>query len=82
MGKDVAMQIAAMSPEYLAKEDISDDAFYSQITLLPDKKHILISGSNSGNYVLYDLEKMEIIKKQESYVNASNIVVLDKIQKL
>ncbi|MBR0541516.1 MAG: elongation factor Ts [Clostridia bacterium] len=25
MGKDVAMQIAAMSPEYLAKEDISDE---------------------------------------------------------
>lgn len=66
----------------ISREDIDDDGFYSKITLLPNKKYILVSASNTGNYLLYDLDKMEILKKQESHVDVANIVILEKEQRL
>ena len=66
----------------LSKENIGDNVFYSKMNLLPNEKQILITGSNSGNYILYSLDKMEIIKKQESYVDVSDIIILDKEQRL
>ncbi len=66
----------------LSKETIEDNIFYSKINLLPNKKQILITGNNSGSYILYNLDNMEIVKKQESYVDVSDIVILDKEQRL
>ena len=66
----------------ISREAISNDGFYSHIFTLPNKNEILISGDTTENYILYNLDKMEVTKKQESYVNISNIIILNKEENL
>ncbi len=62
----------------IAKEQLSEGDFYSKITLMPDKKNILITGSSAKNYILYDTSTMKLVKKQDAYIEVSNIIVMDK----
>lgn len=66
----------------ISKEQLSKDGFYSKMTLMPQDNNIIITGINSKNYLLYNLETMKLVKKQESYVDVANILILDKIQRL
>ncbi len=62
----------------VSREQIAKEGFYSKITLIPDKKSIMISGINTKDYILYDLETMKVTSTQESYVDVSNIIFTDK----
>lgn len=66
----------------VSREKLPENSFYSNLTKIPNEENILITGTNSGNYVIYNLEKMKTIKKQDSHINVANIVILDKAQKL
>lgn len=66
----------------VSKEKLPDNGFYSTIAKIPNQDDIIITGANSGSYVVYNLEKMKIVKSQDSHINVANIVILDKAQKL
>ena len=66
----------------ISREQLSKDGFYSKMTLIPNENNILITGINAKNYLLYSLDKMQIVKKQESYIDVANIIIIDKAQKL
>ena len=74
----------------ISREQLSKEGFYSNLTLVQNqnkednkvKNNLLITGINSNNYLLYNLETMKLVKKQESYVDVANIVILDKVQRL
>ena len=57
---------------------LDKDGFYSKITLVPDQHNVIITGVNSKKFLLYDLEKMALIKKQPALIDVSNIVIMDK----
>ncbi len=62
----------------VSKEPLSKDGFYSNMTLIPNDKNILITGINSKNYLLFNIDKMKLTKVQESYIDVANIVIMDK----
>ena len=66
----------------ISREQLSKDGFYSKMTLIPNENNILITGINAKNYLLYSLDKMQIVKKQESYIDVANIIIIDKAQRL
>ena len=66
-GKDTSINIS-----------VDKDGFYSKITLVPDQHNILITGVNSKKFLLFDLEKMSLIKKQPALIDVSNIIIMDK----
>lgn len=59
-------------------EQLDKDGFYSKITTIPDQHNILITGVNSKKFLLFDLDKMALIKKQPALIDVSNVVVIDK----
>ena len=65
-----------------SREQLSKDGFYSKMTLIPNDNSILITGMNSKNYLVYSLDKMKLVRKQESYIDVANIIILDKAQRL
>ena len=66
----------------IKKEQLSSEGFYSKITLIPNENNILITGIDSKNYIIYNLSEMRLTKKQESFIDAANIVIIDKNQRL
>lgn len=62
----------------ISKEQLSKDGFYSKMTLIPNDNNIIITGMNAKNYLIYDFNKMKLVKKQDSYIDVNNIVVIDK----
>ncbi len=66
----------------ISREQISKEGFYSKLTLIPNEKNILITGINSKNYLIYDIDKMKLSKSQTSYIDISNIIILDREQRL
>ena len=66
----------------IAKQELSKEDFYSKITPLPNEKNVIITGLNAKNYVIFNYETQKLVKKQESYIDVSNIVILNKGQKL
>ena len=71
-----------VSGKIISKERIATEGFYSKITKVPNEENLVITGVNLGNYIVYNLEKMKSAKLQNSYINISNIVIMDKAQKL
>ncbi|MBQ2983928.1 MAG: hypothetical protein IJD57_03945 [Candidatus Gastranaerophilales bacterium] len=65
----------------ISREQIAKEGFYSKMTLIPDEKSIMISGINTKDYILFDLETMKVTSVQESYVDVANIIFTDKEQK-
>ena len=66
----------------ISREQLSTDGFYSQMANIANSKNIIITGLNTKNYLIYNLETMKLVKKQESYVDVANIVIIDKNQAL
>ena len=62
----------------ILSQQLEKDGFYSKITLVPDQHNILITGVNSKKFLLFDLEKMNLIKKQPALIDVSNIIIMDK----
>lgn len=74
----------------VSREQLSKEGFYSNLTIVQNKdekekkvaNNLLITGINSNNYLLYNIETMKLVKKQESYVDVANIIILDKAEHL
>lgn len=66
----------------ISREQIAKEGFYSNMTLVPGENNIIITGINSKKYLVYNLETMKLARSQESYINISNIIILDKVQRL
>ena len=66
----------------LTRENLPKDEFYSKITVVPNGNNIILTGLNTKNYIIYNTESLKLIKKQDSYVNVSDIVIIDKSQRL
>ncbi len=66
----------------ISREQLSKEGFYSKMTLIPNDKNILITGINAKSYLVYSLDKMKLVKSQESYIDVGNIIILDKNQNL
>lgn len=66
----------------ISREQIAQDGFYSNMTLIPNENNILITGINSKKYLVYNLETMKLARSQESYIDVANIIILDKAQRL
>ncbi len=66
----------------ISREQIAKDGFYSKITLMPGNNNIIITGINSKNYLIFSLDTMKLVRKQDSYVDVASIVILDKVEKL
>ncbi|MBR2068748.1 MAG: hypothetical protein IJ877_03195 [Candidatus Gastranaerophilales bacterium] len=66
----------------ITREKLPEGEFYSKLTIIPDEKNILITGLSAKNYLIYDIENIKLSKKQDSYVNVSNIIITNKNQGL
>ncbi len=73
----------------VSRQKISDgNGFYSNLTIVKNENanqtspNLLITGINSNNYLLYNLETMKLVRKQESYIDVANIILLDKTPNL
>ncbi len=71
-----------VNDKIISREQLSKDGFYSKMTFIPNDKNIIITGMNSKSYLIYNLETMKLVKKQESYIDVANIIILDKSQRL
>ncbi len=68
----------SVEKKIIYSQQLDKDGFYSKITLVPDQHNILITGVNSKKFLLFDLEKMCLIKKQPALIDVSNIIIMDK----
>jgi len=66
----------------IQREQLSKDGFYSKMNIIPNEKNIIITGLNTKNYLIYNLDLMKLTKKQESYIDVANIIFLDNSQRL
>ncbi len=66
----------------ISREQLAKEGFYSKMTLIPGDNNIIITGINSKNYLVFSLDTMKLVRKQESYVDVASIVILDKAERL
>lgn len=66
----------------ISKEQISKDGFYSNMTLIPGENNVLITGINAKSYIIYNLDKMKLVKTQDAYIEVSNIAIIQKSERL
>ncbi len=59
---------------------LDNAGFYSKITMIPNQPNALITGIQTKKFLLLNLEKMMITKKQNADVNVSNIIVVDALK--
>lgn len=62
----------------ILSQQLDKDGFYSKITLIPSQHNVIITGINSKRFLLFDLDKMSLIKKQPAQIDVSNIVIINK----
>ncbi len=58
---------------------LDNNGFYSKITMIPNQPNALITGIQTKKFLLLNLEKMVITKKQNSNIDVANIVIIDSI---
>lgn len=56
---------------------LDNSGFYSKITMIPNQPNALITGIQTKKFLLLNLDKMIISKKQNTNIDVSNIVVVD-----
>lgn len=56
---------------------LDNSGFYSKITMIPNQPNALITGIQTKKFLLLNLDKMIISKKQSTNINVSNIVIVD-----
>lgn len=56
---------------------LDNGGFYSKITIIPNQPNALITGIQTKKFLLLNLDKMVISKKQTADINVSNIVIID-----
>ncbi len=66
----------------ISREHLSQEGFYSNMTLIPGENNVLITGINSKAYLVYNLDTMKLAQKQETYIDVANIIIMDKSQRL
>ena len=66
----------------ISREKLAQDSFFSKMTLIPGENNVMITGINTKKYLVYSLDKMKLARSQDSYVDVSNIIILDEAQRL
>lgn len=66
----------------ISREKLGDEGFYSKMTLIPGENNVLITGINAKSYLVYNLDTMKLSKNQETYIDVSNVIILDTSQRL
>ena len=66
--------------QIISKTELPKDEFYSKITTVQKEKIVLITGENAKSYLIYDTDKLELVKKQDSYIDVANVIIMDKGQ--
>lgn len=56
---------------------LDNAGFYSKITMIPNQPNALITGIQTKKFLVLNLDKMVISKKQNTNINVSNIVIVD-----
>ena len=56
---------------------LDNSGFYSKITMIPNQPNALITGIQTKKFLLLNLDKMIISKKQNTNINVSNIIIVD-----
>ena len=56
---------------------LDNNGFYSKITMIPNQPNALITGIQTKKFLLLNLDKMMITKKQNSNIDVANIVIID-----
>ena len=70
-----------LQSKIILSQQLDSSGFYSKITLIPDQHNVLITGVNSKKILVFDLDKMILVRKHPALLDVSNIVVTDKTQK-
>lgn len=78
-GKENVMEIyESATGRIIYSQQLDKDGFYSKITRVLNQNNILITGVNNKNFVLFDLDKMETITKQNAQIDVSNVIIVEK----
>lgn len=56
---------------------LDNTGFYSKITIIPNQPNALITGIQTKKFLLLNLDKMIISKKQNTNISVSNIIIID-----
>lgn len=56
---------------------LDNSGFYSKITIIPNQPNALITGIQTKKFLLLNLDKMVISKKQNANIDVSNIIIVD-----
>ncbi len=56
---------------------LDNTGFYSKITIIPNQPNALITGIQTKKFLLLNLDKMVISKKQNANIDVSNIIIVD-----
>ena len=57
---------------------LDENGFYSKITQVPNQHNVLITGLNNKSFILFDLDKMEIVTKQTAQIDVANVLIIEK----
>lgn len=76
--KDSIINVYDTTSQSIIENIVLDNVgFYSKITMIPNQPNALITGIQTKKFLLLNLEKMIITKKQNADVNVSNIIIVD-----
>ncbi len=76
--KDGIINVYDTISQKIVENIVLDNAgFYSKITIIPNQPNALITGIQTKKFLLLNLEKMMITKKQNADINVSNIIIVD-----
>lgn len=57
--------------------ELDKTGFYSKITVIPNQPNALITGIQTKQFLLLNLDKMVVTKKQNSNIDVANIVIIE-----
>lgn len=76
--KDSIIDVFDMVSQKIVENIVLDNnGFYSKITIIPNQPNALITGIQTKKFLLLNLDKMMITKKQNASINVSNIIIVD-----
>ncbi len=76
--KDSIINVYDTQSQKIIENIVLDNVgFYSKITMIPNQPNAVITGIQTKKFLLLNLEKMIITKKQNADVNVSNIIIID-----
>lgn len=59
-------------------QNLDNNGFYSKITKVPNQANAVITGIGAKKFLLFNLENLNVTRKQPFEVDVSNIIMIDK----